>query len=1019
AVYWFDDRPRGRCRVPQSWTLWYHTGHGWAPITPEPEYGTARDQYNRATFDPVTSTALRLEIQQQPGMSSGILEWKVNGKTPALNTGRRVGGAGESYAGLSYAETWLVLSRWVAVQGKKDSRALRDLGRLRELVRSFTEVQVDSGLEASQATAMLRETAQQLAELKKRYAARDILSRLQEISPDQCLKLMIQLDWLRQDSIAGQPDNFLQPVTKGGSRSQNSSDDQSSPGETRPGWFCNGFLVRACHVIDELSRRASRSDDTLQPVTKPGFRFQNALAGGKSERFCRGGLRSADLGDLRSRRDSLLNSGTPSSDSRWMELYLDACDYRRRLRMGPHVHQFPVIVFTKHHDIGGQHYAYTEDISDSPYDDNNPFPPSGKLCLLEMDGVYGSARTVLDEPDGLIRDPAVSYDGERILFAWRESMTEDDYHLYEMRVEDEEIRQLTFGEGVADYEAAYLPGGDIVFNSSRCQQIVDCWWSDVSNLYTCDGDGRYLRRLGFDQVHTNYPQVMPDGRVIYTRWDYNDRGQLFPQPLFQMNPDGTAQREFYGNNSWFPTTILHARGIPGTTKVLCVLSGHHTYQKGKLAIIDRKRGRQENAGVQLVAPIRRTEAVRIDKYGHEGEQFQYPYPLSETEFLVTYSSEGSEKGRAPAKKPFGIYFMTVDGRRELLAADPGISCNQPVPLVPRPEPRVRSSPVDHRKKRGTYYLQDIHVGPGLEGVPRGTIKKLRVVGLEFRAAGVGSNRNKGPAGGALVSTPISINGSWDVKRILGTARVYPDGSACFQVPARTPVYFQALNEKNQAVQTMRSWSTLQPGETFSCVGCHESKDTLPALDTKVTLAMQAGPQDLTPFYGPPRGFSFAREIQPILDEHCVKCHNRQLVAKGESPISLAGTGELDRKSLKRWSDAYKALANREYCNWVSPQSAPPMLAPYHAGAVDSGLIELLEEGHEGVKLSQEELDKIACWIDLGVPFCGDYTEAMDPARVPKYEYWLERRQHWQAEEAVNLESLIEARAKPEYSAGAP
>jgi hypothetical protein len=172
--------------------------------------------------------------------------------------------------------------------------------------------------------------------------------------------------------------------------------------------------------------------------------------------------------------------------------------------------------------------------------------------------------------------------------------------------------------------------------------------------------------------------------------------------------------------------------------------------------------------------------------------------------------------------------------------------------------------------------------------------------------------------------------------------------------------------------------------------------------------MKAGPQTLEPFYGPPRGFSFAAEIQPILDRHCTDCHNRQAVAEGESTISLEGTGTLDRGSLKHWSDAYKALADPKYASWVSPQSAPPMLLPYHTGASQSPLIRLLEEGHEEVELSQEEMDRLACWIDLAVPFSGDYTEAMDEAQVPTYTYWLDRRRKWAEEEAASIRAMLRA-----------
>ena len=933
-VYWFDDRPGGGCRVPESWSLSYDTGYVWMPVSGATAFGVERDRYNKVSFKPVVARALRIDVKLDQGKSGGILEWRVNGRTPKLGKLGHVGSDEEIELSFDYARTWLALATWARVAGGKDPQAQAALVRVEELARALVAARSGVGFGDVRSLAALKEASDELAELGKQHPVDAILARLDEHAPEACLRLMIRLDWLGQD-LRGR------------------------------GW--DSFLALTYQVIEGLGPSG------------------DALA---------------------AKRERLLEANVSPADPQWTELYLAACHQRRAVRMGRQVARFSKIVFSKHHDIGGQHYAYTEAVSDSPYDDSDPFPPGGQLCLLEMVGLYGTVRTLIDQPDGLVRDPDVSYDGRRILFAWRRSMTDDDYHLYEMTVADGKIRQLTFGRGVADYEGAYLPGGDIVFNSTRCQQIVDCWWSDVSNLYTCDGDGRYLRRLAFDQVHSNYPQVMPDGRVIYTRWDYNDRGQLFPQPLFQMNPDGTGQTDLYGHNSWFPTTILHARGIPGTQKVLCVLSGHHTYQRGKLAIIDPGRGRHENQGVQLVAPVRRTEAVKVDMYGYQGEQFQYPYPLSETEFLVTYSTTGSEKARDQADKPFGIYFLTIDGHRELLAADPGIPCNQPVPLVPRPEPPVRPSRADYRKQESMYYLQDVYAGPGLAGVPRGTIKRPRVVALEYRAAGIGSNGNQGPAGAALISTPISIGGAWDVKRVLGTAEVYEDGSAAFQVPARTPVYFQALDAKGHAVQTMRSWSTLQPGERFSCVGCHEHKNTAPPSAAGVTEAMKAGPRALEPFYGPTRGFSFAAEVQPILDQHCTDCHNRQKVAEGESTISLEGLGTLDAGSLKLWSDAYKALAHPKHTSWISPQSAPPMLPPYHTGAARSKLICLLEEGHEEVALSEEEMDKIACWIDLAVPFSGDYTEAMDEAHVPTYVYWLERRKQWAAEEAESIRALV-------------
>ncbi len=390
------------------------------------------------------------------------------------------------------------------------------------------------------------------------------------------------------------------------------------------------------------------------------------------------------------RLEALLQAATSPDDPAWLNLYADACRLRRAERLRPLSSRVPQFVFTKHYTLGGSHYAYTEGQSDAQAERH--FVPGAALCLARWDGVQLRVETLVDDPGGVIRDPDVSYDGRRVLFAWKKSDREDDYHLYEMDLESRAVRQLTDGLGVADYEGAYLPDGDIIFNSTRCVQTVDCWWTEVSNLYRCDGDGRFLRRLTFDQVHDNYPTVTDDGRILYTRWEYNDRGQIYPQPLLQMNPDGTNQCEFYGGNSWFPTTILHARGVPGTQKVAAIATGHHTRQTGKLILIDPAKGRQENAGVQLIAPVRDTPAVKVDAYGQEGELFQYPYPLSETEYLVTYHPVGWRWAEGPFGPRFGIYWMTSDGARELLVDDPALALQPGVPVRPRTHAPDASQP---------------------------------------------------------------------------------------------------------------------------------------------------------------------------------------------------------------------------------------------------------------------------------------------------------------------------------------
>lgn len=691
----------------------------------------------------------------------------------------------------------------------------------------------------------------------------------------------------------------------------------------------------------------------------------------------------------------------------------ESAPQRRRQLLFPYRKRLQRIVFTKHFDMGGSHYAYTDAVSDEDTLNSRGtvkefnFQGGSSLCLLEIDEDFQTRETtLLHDADGVFRDPDVSYDGRRILFAWKKSARDDDYHLYEMDAVTREVRQLTSGRGFADYEGIYLPNGDIMFSSTRCVQNVDCWHVSVSNMYLMDQNGKYMRRIGYDQVHTNYPQVHPtSGLVTYTRWEYNDRGQIFPQPLFRMYPNGAQQTEFYGNNSYFPTAILHARGIPGTGKVIAVLSGHHTHQRGKLALIDPSRGRQETAGVTLLAPVQELSgSIRIDRYGQSGDQWQYPYPLDEDNYLVTFRPAGSTR--------FAIYFMNKRGERALLAADPDISCNQAIPLAPRPLPPQPVYPIDWREQTGSYIIQDIYRGDGLRGIARGSVKKVRVVALDFMATDIG--RKHGPS-------TISDLAAWDVKIVLGETPVYEDGSAAFQVPARTPVYFQAIDAEGHVVQTMRSWSTLMPGEAYSCVGCHEQKSETISTNS-ATIAMKVGVRPLEPFYDVSgRGFSFPKTIQPILEAKCARCHD------GSEPPDLRATPVWDAAARKNWNRSYHELISTDrpagpandtnqvlgvieersrYLSWIGRWSIPAPIPPYSHGSSRSPLVQLLVQGHEGVAMTREELDKISCWIDLALPHSGQWTEGMIDQDRQAYLRVYRKRMEWEEQEAANIRQYI-------------
>lgn len=697
--------------------------------------------------------------------------------------------------------------------------------------------------------------------------------------------------------------------------------------------------------------------------------------------------------------------------------YLEACTQRRETRLAGWLETTPRIAFTKFEVLRPSFFAYTEGLSDARNECN--FFPNGALALFEMEGIWAREETLLKDPAGVFRDPDVHFDGNHLLFAWKKSAKEDDFHLHEMEFPSREVKQLTSGAGFADIEPIYLPDGNILFNSTRNGNSVDCWMVEVSTLFVCDREGKYLRRVGYDQVHTVKPAMLDDGRVIYTRWEYNDRGQIYTQPLFQMNPDGTGQSEYYGGNSVFPTTLVHARQIPGTRKVMAVFTGHHTPQHGKLGIIDPEAGRDENEGTLLVAPVRKPEAVSIDGYGQYSDQFQYPWPLNETDFLVSYSPLGYYTGRPI---DFGIYWMNVDGERELLVSDPTLSCNQPVVLAPRKRPFTRATTVDYRKEDGVYYMQNVYAGKGVEGIEPGTIKKLRVVELLFRPASVGAAFGTGKGGSGHAFTPVGVgNATWDVKRILGTIDIEEDGSALFQVPARSPLYFQALDENDRVVQTMRSWSTLQPGEIQSCVGCHEHKNSVPLAAHPVSQAMNKPVQPIRPEGRDERTFSYIQEVQPIWDAHCIACHNgvnHAMSLKGDLKVVEGQTKRkfsdsyLNLTHARPWTpdnESWQGQPDHPEVNWISSLSEPTLLKPYHAGSHTSNLIKRLENGHQGTRLSKEEIATVSLWLDLCVPFVGDYREANNWTEEEEayYTYYEKKAEKARLENEENIRLYIE------------
>ncbi|MBI2299044.1 MAG: NPCBM/NEW2 domain-containing protein, partial [Armatimonadetes bacterium] len=433
---------------------------------------------------------------------------------------------------------------------------------------------------------------------------------------------------------------------------------------------------------------------------------------------------------------------------------------------------------------------------------NSTLPRSGfdnalvSLAWRDPDSPY---QTVFQPTDGhFVGDVDLHWNADRLLFSSLDA--QNRWQVFEIRPDGSALRQVTPGDqpAVDNYDACYLPNGDILFDSTAPFVGVPCvFGSDhVAVLFRCDADGKHVRQLCFEQDHDWCPTVLNNGRVLYTRWEYADTPHSQTRLLFHMNPDGTEQSEYLKSNSYWPNGFFYARPIPGhPTEVVTVISGHHGVPRmGELVLFDPARGRYEADGAvqripghgQKVEPVIRDALV-----DGSWPKFLHPYPLSDSYFLVSMQPD--------AQSPWGLYLVDRFDNLLCLRAEPEWALLEPLPLRKTPVPPVVPDKVDPRRRDALVYLENIYAGPGLKGVPRGAVKKLRVLSYEF------AYHNMGGLLGVL-----GMEGPWDIKRILGTVPVNEDGSAFFRVPANTPLSVQPLDSEGKALQLMRSWMTAMP-----------------------------------------------------------------------------------------------------------------------------------------------------------------------------------------------------------------
>lgn len=689
--------------------------------------------------------------------------------------------------------------------------------------------------------------------------------------------------------------------------------------------------------------------------------------------------------------ESRLGPGSPTLPlDEQRTLYLEANRIVRRMALSNPLLDFDSVLFVKRAPgmfphMSDQHYGWWS-------------RPGGGIYILEgFRSDKGRIRCLTpDWSSGSFTLPELSYDARRILFAWckhypetataeksgKTNLPEDGfYHIYEMNLDGTGVRQLTFGR-YDDFNACYLPSGEIVFLSTRkgrtlqmtkadtlatCEQTapdsyVRCGGDDVRpcpvfTLHAMSADGRDLRPLSAFENFEWYPTVAPDGRIFYARWDYIDRFNGPYMSLWSTLPDGGNAQLVYGNYTKNPHCIFEARPIPGSRKLVFTAAPHHSFTGGALALLDRSKGSEGAAALAALTP----EVPYPEVEGWAPMYYTNPWPLSENHFLVTWSDrklvqQGSNRPPTDEQHPpntCGIYLYDAFGNLTLLHRDPAISSMHPIPLRPRPKPAQLANHVDwDGKTSGRFLVQDVY--QGLPGIPRGTVKRLRVVGMA-------------PKVQPHMNTPsIGMTQEEPAKYVLGSAPVQTDGSALLEVPAGVPVMFQALDKHGFAVQTMRSLTYIQPGQVLSCIGCHESREAAPRVGP-IPMALAQRDHSLTP--GPEGSWplQYERLVQPVLDRNCGSCHTPG--DEGEPEAGLDLSADKSYASLMTYGD--NDLAKRSGERDAS--------LPGDCVAAGSRLMRMLTsaEGHHGVELEAAELERLATWMDLYAPKRGAYSDEQE------------------------------------------
>ncbi len=492
-------------------------------------------------------------------------------------------------------------------------------------------------------------------------------------------------------------------------------------------------------------------------------------------------------------------------------------------------------------------------------------------------------------PDGLvtpitafegasISDPVVSFDGERILFSMRPPGG-NDRNIYEIFADGSGLRQVTSGGG-HDFDPLYLPDGRILFTSSRAGEMDEYNHARTEHLFVCDETGAAMERISFNQSDDFDPTLLPDGRIMYTRWDHFGTFNRFP--LFFTNPDGTGTFHMFGPHN---RNFFHAQPT-ADGRLVAIESTRINMDSGPLAILKLEEGPAD--------PVQESSDMHWDvlttQVNNDGAPwaygaFKYPMPISSSRYVASYTLPAASGGETD----YGLYTFglrqeglgTAEDPAHLELVDMTFLYNDPdwqeldaQLLAPREKPPVIEDTVDRSQTTGVFLAQDVFnrgTRDGQERPIKGQDPIDRIAVIASRPTRIGEPND------------FSAN-EFEKRALLGFAPVQPDGSFKIRVPADTPITFATLDEHDRGFVVKRTWLYVRPGEEFTqCVGCHEDRSRGgPQATNLAPLAASLEASDLGMDPSDFQVINFRDDIAPIIEANCVSCHQPEIVIRDET-----------------------------------------------------------------------------------------------------------------------------------------